>query len=73
MQSLTLLPESRITPLFPWMPLIILIPTLPAVSYKRTTDDCGCFSFRNFTFQIVSGEAGSEKEDAFFMQRVNGL
>jgi hypothetical protein len=24
--------------------------TLLAVHYERTTDNCGCFSFQNFTF-----------------------
>ena len=44
---------------------------LLAVRYERTTDNCGCFSFNNFTFQIDSKKPLVKKKIIFlFSQRI---
>ena len=44
---------------------------LLAVRYKRTTDNCGCFSFNNFTFQIDSKKPLAKKKIVFlFSQKI---
>ena len=44
---------------------------LLAVRYERTTDNCGCFSFNNFTFQIDSKKPLVKKKIVFlFSQRI---
>jgi hypothetical protein len=35
------------------------------VQYERTTDNCGCFSFQNFLFQIKSDKAIAKKKIKF--------
>jgi transposase len=42
-----------------------------AVRYRRTTDNCGCFSFNNFIFQIDSKKPFAKKEVQFlFSERI---
>jgi hypothetical protein len=38
---------------------------LLAVRYERTTDNCGCFSFQNFTFQILADRPIAKKKIVF--------
>jgi ribonucleotide reductase alpha subunit len=45
--------------------------TLLAVRYERTTDNCGCFSFRNFTFHLVTDRPIAKKKIHFlFSERI---
>jgi hypothetical protein len=39
--------------------------TLLVVRYERSTDNCGCFSFQNFTFQIVTDRPLVKKKILF--------
>jgi transposase len=44
---------------------------LLAVRYERTTDNCGCFSFQNFTFQLVTDRPIAKKKIQFlFSERI---
>ena len=44
---------------------------LLTVSYERTTDNCGCFSFNNFLFQIDSKKPLAKKKIKFiFSQKI---
>jgi len=46
--------------------------TLLAARYERTTDNCGCFSFHNFIFQIDSPKPLAKKKVQFlFSQKLN--
>jgi len=46
--------------------------TLLAARYERTTDNCGCFSFHNFIFQIDSQKPLAKKKIQFlFSQKLN--
>jgi hypothetical protein len=48
--------------------------TLLAVRHERTTDNCGCFSFQNFIFQIESSIALAKKKIIFlFSERIGFL
>jgi transposase len=59
--------ESAFVPLAPENNL----DTLLAVQYERTTDNCGCFSFQNFTFQIDSDRVLAKKKIRFlFSERL---
>jgi transposase len=45
--------------------------TLLAVRYERTTDNCGCFSFQNFIFQIDADKPIAKKKIQFiFSERL---
>ena len=46
--------------------------TLLSVRYERTTDNCGCFSFHNFMFQIDAKKPFAKKKILFlFSQKLN--
>jgi len=61
-------PESAFVPLDPSDDLDKLL----AVRYERTTDNCGCFSFQNFIFQIDSKKPLVKKKVQFmFSQKLN--
>ena len=48
--------------------------TLLAVRHERTTDNCGCFSFQNFMFQINSQKPLAKKKIQFlFSQKIGFL
>jgi hypothetical protein len=47
--------------------------TLLAVKYERTTDNCGCFSFQNFLFQIKSDRAIAKKRIKFLFSEKIGF
>jgi transposase len=47
--------------------------TLLAVRHERTTDNCGCFSFQNFTFQIVSDKPIAKKKIVFLFSERTGF
>jgi hypothetical protein len=47
--------------------------TLLAVRYERTTDNCGCFSFQNFTFQIVTDRPIAKKKIQFLFNEQIGF
>ena len=45
--------------------------TLLAVKHERTTDACGCFSFQNLKFEVVSEKAITKKKIVFmFSERL---
>jgi hypothetical protein len=45
--------------------------TLPAVRHERSAGNCGCFPFRNFTFQIVADRPPVKKKVLFlFSERI---
>ena len=46
---------------------------LLAVRYERTTDNCGCFSFNNFTFQIESKKPIVKKKIYFLFSEKIGF
>jgi len=46
---------------------------LLAVRYERTTDNCGCFSFNNFTFQIDSKKPVVKKKIVFLFSEKIGF
>jgi transposase len=46
---------------------------LLAVRYERTTDNCGCFSFQNFTFQIVADKPVAKKKIQFLFSEEIGF
>jgi transposase len=46
---------------------------LLAVRYERTTDNCGCFSFQNFIFQIDSKTAIAKKKIQFLFSEELGF
>jgi hypothetical protein len=46
---------------------------LLAVRYERTTDNCGCFSFQNFTFQIVADKPVAKKKIRFLFSEEIGF
>jgi hypothetical protein len=47
--------------------------TLLAARYERTTDNCGCFSFQNFTFQIVTDRPIAKKKIQFLFSEKIGF
>jgi len=60
-------PESAFVPLGETYDLDKLL----TVSYERTTDNCGCFSFNNFLFQIDSKKPLAKKKIKFiFSQKI---
>jgi hypothetical protein len=63
-------PESAFVPLSATDDL----DTLLAARYERTTDNCGCFSFHNFIFQIDAPKPLVKKKIQFlFSQKLNFL
>jgi transposase len=46
---------------------------LLAVCYERTTDNCGCFSFNNFIFQIDSRKPLAKKKIKFLFSETIGF
>lgn len=46
---------------------------LLAVRHERVTDNCGCFSFQNFAFQIESGKPIVKKKITFLFSQKIGL
>jgi hypothetical protein len=66
----TVLPESAENAFVP-LDAADDLDTLLALRYERTTDNCGCFSFQNFTFQIVSERPIAKKKIVFlFSERI---
>jgi transposase len=49
------------------------IDMLLAVRHERTTDNCGCFSFQNFTFQIVTDRPPAKKKIQFLFSETIGF
>jgi hypothetical protein len=47
--------------------------TLLSVRYERTTDNCGCFSFNNFIFQIESKKPLAKKKIQFLFSHKIGF
>ena len=47
--------------------------TLLAVRYERTTDNCGCFSFQNYTFQIKTDRPIAKKKIQFLFSEKIGF
>ena len=47
--------------------------TLLAARYERTTDNCGCFSFQNFTFQIMADRPIAKKKIQFLFSEKIGF
>jgi hypothetical protein len=47
--------------------------TLLAVRYEQTRDNCGCFSFQNFTFQIVADKPVAKKKGQFLFSEETGF
>jgi hypothetical protein len=47
--------------------------TLLVVRYERSTDNCGCFSFQNFTFQIVTDRPLVKKKILFYLASASVL
>jgi hypothetical protein len=43
--------------------------TLLAVRHERLTDNCGCFSFQNFTFRVVAGRPVAKKKIQLFSEK----
>jgi transposase len=62
-------PETSFVPLSPDDDL----DTLLAVKYERTTDNCGCFSFQNCLFQIVSDKPLAKKKITFLFSEKIGF
>jgi hypothetical protein len=46
---------------------------LLAARYERTTDNCGCFSFQNFTFQIMADRPIAKKKIPFLFSEKTGF
>jgi hypothetical protein len=46
---------------------------LLAARYERTADNCGCFSFQNFTFQIVTDRPVAKKKIQFLFSEKTGF
>jgi transposase len=46
---------------------------LLAVRYERTTDNCGCFSFQNFLFQVESPKPFAKKKLVFLFSEKIGF
>jgi hypothetical protein len=46
---------------------------LLSVRYERTTDNCGCFSFQNFLFQVESKKPMVKKKVQFLFSEKIGL
>jgi hypothetical protein len=45
--------------------------TLPAAKYNRKTDNCDCFSFQNYTFQVDSPKPPVKKSIVFlFIEKI---
>ncbi len=47
--------------------------TLLAVKYERTTDTCGCFSFKNIIFEIESEKIIAKKKIVFLFSERFGF
>ena len=47
--------------------------TLVAVRHERTSDNCGCFSFQNFMFQIESEKPLAKKKIQFLFSHKIGF
>ncbi|MDR1301315.1 MAG: ISNCY family transposase, partial [Treponema sp.] len=47
--------------------------TLLAVRHERVTDNCGCFSFQNFTFRIVADRPVAKKKIQFLFSEKTGF
>ena len=58
-------PESAFVP----MDSLNDLDTLLAARYERTTDNCGCFSFHNFIFQIDSRKPLAKKKIHFLFSQ----
>jgi transposase len=66
------LPESADTAFVP-LDAADDLDTLPAVRHERTTGNCGCFSFQNFTFQMVSERPIAKKKIVFLFRERTGF
>jgi transposase len=49
------------------------IDTLLAVRHERVTDNCGCFSFQNFTFRIIADRPLAKKKIQFLFSEAIGF
>jgi hypothetical protein len=61
--------DNAFVPLFPGDDLDKLL----AVRHERTTDNCGCFSFQNFLFQIESKKPFAKKKVVFLFSEKIGF
>jgi transposase len=62
-------PQSAFVPL----PKGYDLNTLLACKYERKTDTCGCFSFQNYTFQVVSKKSLARKKILFLFSEKLGF
>jgi hypothetical protein len=63
-------PESEASAFVP-LPANLNLDFLLAARYDRVTDNCGCFSFQNFTFQIETDKPYAKRKVQFvFSERI---
>jgi hypothetical protein len=66
------LPESTGSAFVP-LDAVDNLDALLAVRYERTADNCGCFSFQDFTFQIVAEKPVAKKKVQFLFSGKTGF
>ena len=66
-------PSCRTETAFAPVPADFDLDTLLAAKYNRKTDNCGCFSFHNYTFQIDSPSPLAKKNIVFLFSEKIGF
>jgi transposase len=66
-------PACRDDTAFAPLPADFSLDTLPAAKYRRKTDNCGCFSFQNYTFQVDSPRPPAKKNIVFLFSEKTGF
>ncbi|MDR2740674.1 MAG: hypothetical protein LBB98_00745, partial [Treponema sp.] len=66
-------PACKDTTAFAPVPAGFDLDTLLAAKYDRTTDNCGCFSFHNYTFQVDSPRPPVKRHVVFLFSEKIGF